>query len=56
MKITIKYHIEYGQDVIICQSLEEVQRKIKHLTDFDRYVIKTEMEGDKIINQVLLGI
>lgn len=56
MKITIKYHIEYGQEVIVCNSLEEVQRKIKHMTDFDRYVIQTEVKDGKVINQILLGV
>lgn len=56
MKIIIKYHIEYGVDIIECNSLEEVQRKIKHMTDFERYIIQTEIKDGKIINQTLIGM
>ena len=56
MKITIKYRIEYGQDIIECKTLDEVQRKVKHLTDVDRYIIQIEMKGKKVINETLIGL
>ena len=55
IKITIKYHIEVGNEVIECDSLEQAERKMKHMSDVDRFLIKTELKDDKIINQYLIG-
>ena len=55
IKITVKYHIEIGDEVIECESLEQAERKLKHLSETERYLIKTEMRGDKIITQYLIG-
>ena len=55
IKITIKYHIEVGDEVIECESLEQAERKMKHMSDVDRFLIKTELKGDEIINQYLIG-
>jgi hypothetical protein len=55
VKITIKYHIEVGNDVIECESLEQAERKMKHMSDIERYLIKTELKGDEIVNQYLIG-
>jgi hypothetical protein len=54
MKVKIKYHIEVGSEVIQCESLEQAMRKLKHYTDYEVYVIKTEMDGEKIVNQYLV--
>jgi len=55
VKITIKYHIEVGNEVIECESLEQAERKIKHMSELERFIIKTELKGDEIINQFLIG-
>ena len=55
IKITVKYHIEVGNEVIECESLEQAERKIKHMSDLERFIIKTELKGDEIINQFLIG-
>jgi hypothetical protein len=55
IKITIKYHIEVGNEVIECDSLEQAERKMKHMSDVDRFLIKTELNGDEILNQYLIG-
>ena len=55
VKITIKYHIEVGNEVIECESIEQAERKMKHMTDVDKFLIKTELNGDEIINQYLIG-
>ncbi len=55
VKITVKYHIEMGNEVIECESLEQAERKLKHMTETERYLIKTELKGDKIVNQYLIG-
>ena len=55
MKITVKYHIEVGNEVIECESLEQAERKMKHMSDVDRFLIKTELKGDDVVNQYLIG-
>ena len=55
VKITVKYHIEVGNEVIECESLEQAERKMKHMSDIERYLIKTELKGDEIVNQYLIG-
>jgi hypothetical protein len=55
INITVKYHIEINNEVIECESLEQAERKLKHLSETERYLIKTEMRGDKIITQYLIG-
>lgn len=55
IKITVKYHIEIGNEVIECESLEQAERKLKHASEVERYLIKTELKGDKVIAQYLIG-
>ena len=55
VKITVKYHIEIGNEVIECESLEQAERKMKQMSDIERYLIKTELKGDEIVNQYLIG-
>jgi hypothetical protein len=55
VKITIKYHIEVGNEVIECESFEQAERKMKHMSDIERYLIKTELKGDQIVDQYLIG-
>ena len=55
IKITIKYHIEVVNEVIECESLEQAERKMKHMSDVDKFLIKTELKGDEVLNQYLLG-
>ena len=55
VKITIKYHIEVGNEVIECESLEQAERKLKHISEVERYLIKTELKGEQIVAQYLIG-
>ena len=55
IKITVKYHIEVGNEVIECESLEQAERRIQQMSDLDRFLIKTELKGDEIVNQYLIG-
>jgi hypothetical protein len=55
VKIKVKYHIEIGNEVVECESLEQAERKLKHMSDVDKFLIKTELKGDKVLNQYLLG-
>jgi hypothetical protein len=56
IKITIKYHLQVGNEIYECKDLEHAERKLKHMSDaIDRYLIKSEYKGDKLINQYLVG-
>ena len=55
IKITVKYHIEIGNEVIECETLEQAERKLKHISEVERYLIKTELKGDQIVAQYLIG-
>ena len=55
IKITVKYHIEIGNEVIECESLEQAERKLKHISEVERYLIKTELKGDQVVAQYLIG-
>lgn len=55
VKITVKYHVEIGNEVIECNSLEQAERKLRHVTDMEKYLIKTELKGDKIVAQYLIS-
>ena len=55
IKITVKYHIEVGNEIIECESLEQAERRLKHISDVRRYLIKTELKGDQIVSQYLIG-
>lgn len=55
MKIIIKYHIEFGNEVIECDSLEQAEQRFKQMSETDRYLIKSEYEGEELINQYLIG-
>ena len=55
IKITVKYYIEIGNEVIECESLEQAERKLKHISEVERYLIKTELKGDQVVAQYLIG-
>ena len=55
IKVTIKYHIEIGEEIVECDSLEQAERRLKHMSETDRYLIKSEYDGDELINQFLIG-
>jgi hypothetical protein len=55
VKITVKYHIEVGNEVIECESLEQAERKLKHISEVEKYLIKTELKGEQIVAQYLIG-
>lgn len=55
MKIKIKYHIEIGDEIIECETLEIAERRMKGESEIERYLIKTETGEDEVINQYLIG-
>lgn len=57
IKIKIKYHIEIGEEVIECDSLEQAEKKMKRLrsSESECYLYKTEFRGKSIKEIFLIG-
>lgn len=57
MKIKIKYEIEVNEERVECESLEIAERRMKSFAsqELEAYLIKKEYNGDKIINEILVG-
>jgi hypothetical protein len=50
VKVTIKYHIEAGQETIECETLEQAEKKLKNLrsSETECYLYRTEFQGKSI--------
>ena len=48
IKIKIKYHIEVGEEIIECETLEQAEKKMKNLrsSESEFYLYRTELKGD----------
>jgi hypothetical protein len=57
IKIKIKYHIEVGEEVIECETLEQAEKKMKNLrsSESECYLYRTELEGKSIKEIYLIG-
>lgn len=57
MKITLKYEIVLGEEVIECESLDQAERKLKNLrsSDTDCYLVRKEFEGHNLIEEFYVG-
>lgn len=57
IKIKIKYHIEVGEEIIECDSLEQAEKKMKSLrsSESECYLYKTEFRGKSIKEIFLIG-
>lgn len=57
IKIKIKYHIEVGEEIIECDSLEQAEKKMKSLrsSESECYSYKTEFRGKSIKEIFLIG-
>lgn len=50
IKVTIKYHVEVGQETFQCETLEQAERKLKSLraSETECYLYRTEFHGKSI--------
>jgi hypothetical protein len=57
IKIKIKYHIEVGEEVIECETLEQAEKRMKNLrsSEAECYLYKTELRGKSIKEVFLVG-
>lgn len=57
VKVKQKYEIVTGEEVIECDSFEEMVKKLKSLrsSELDCYPVKKEYKGDKLIGEWLIG-
>ena len=57
IKVTIKYHIEIGEEIVECDSLEQAEKKLKNLrsSETECYLYKTEIKGELDKEIYLIG-
>jgi hypothetical protein len=57
MKITMKYEIVLGEEVVECESLEQAERKLKNLrsSETDCYLVRKEFKGDNLVEEFYVG-
>jgi hypothetical protein len=57
IKIKIKYHIEVGEEIIECETLEQAEKKMKNLrsSESECYLYRTELKGKSTKEIYLIG-
>jgi hypothetical protein len=57
IKITYKYEVVYGEEVIECDSLEQAERKLKSMrsSELDCYMVRKELKDNKLIEEYYVG-
>jgi hypothetical protein len=57
MKITMKYEIVLGEEVLECESLEHAERKLKNLrsSETDCYLVRKEFKGNNLVEEFYVG-
>jgi hypothetical protein len=57
MKITMKYEIVLGEEVVECESLEQAERKLKNLrsSETDCYLVRKEFKGNNLVEEFYVG-
>ena len=57
IKIKIKDHIEVGEEIIECETLEQAEKKMKNLksSESECYLYRTELKGKSTKEVYLVG-
>jgi hypothetical protein len=57
MKITMKYEIVLGEEVVECDSLEQAERRLKSLrsSETECYLVRKEFKGENLIEEFYVG-
>jgi len=57
IKITYKYEVVNGEEVIEFDSLEQAERKLKSIRSLqpDSYIVRKEFNNDKLIEEYYVG-
>lgn len=57
IKITLKYEVRMGEEVIECDSLEQAERKLKSMrsSELDCYMVRCEFENNKLKEEYYVG-
>lgn len=57
MKVTLKYEIVLGEEVVECESLEQAEKKLKNLrsSETDCYLVRKEFKGKNLIEEFYVG-
>ena len=57
IKVTYKYEVVYGHEIIECDSLEQAERKLKSMrsSELECYMVRKEFDGDKLLEEMYVG-
>jgi hypothetical protein len=57
IKITYKFEVVNGEEVLECENLEQAERKLKSLrsSELECYVVRKEFQGGKLIEEYYVG-
>ena len=57
MKVTLKYEIVLGEEVVECESLDQAEKKLKNLrsSETDCYLVRKEFKGNNLIEEFYVG-
>ena len=57
MKVTLKYEIVLGEEVVECESLDQAEKKLKNLrsSETDCYLVRKYFKGDNLIEEFYVG-
>jgi hypothetical protein len=57
IKITCKYEVIYGEEVIECENLEIAERKLKSMrsSELECYMVKKEFRNNKLVEEWYVG-
>lgn len=57
MKVTLKYEIVLGEEVVECESLDQAEKKLKNLrsSETECYLVRKEFKGENLIEEFYVG-
>ena len=57
MKITLKYEIVLGEEVVECESLNDAEKKLKNLksSETECYLVRKEFKGNNLVEEFYVG-
>jgi hypothetical protein len=57
IKITCKYEVVNGEEIIECETLEQAEKKLKSLrgSELECYMVRKEFQGKKLLEEFYVG-
>lgn len=57
IKITYKYEVRFGEEVLECETLEQAERKLRSMRgqELECYMVRKEFENNKLKEEYYVG-